>query len=65
MAPIELTMAQTFEVERLKRDIDAQSDPEALRALAKELLKAWFGEKASTHQAIQEQLKTECHPPFG
>jgi hypothetical protein len=58
MAPIELTMAQTFEVERLKRDIDAQSDLEALRALAKDLLKAWFSETASTNQAIQEQLKS-------
>jgi len=57
MAPIELTMAQTFEVECLKRDIDAQSDPEALRALTKDLLKAWFSEKASTNQAIQEQLR--------
>jgi recombinational DNA repair protein (RecF pathway) len=57
MAPIELTMAQTFEVERLKRDIDAQNDPAALRALAKDLLKAWFSEKASTNQAIQDQLK--------
>ena len=51
-------MAQTFEVERLKRDIDAQQDPEALRALAKDLLRAWFSEKASTNQAIQEQLKS-------
>jgi hypothetical protein len=58
MAPIELTMAQTFEVERLKRDIDAQQDPEALRTLAKDLLKAWFSEKASTNQAIQAQLKS-------
>ena len=57
MASIELTMAQTFEVERLKRDIDAQDDPEALRALAKDLLKAWFSEKASTNQAIQNQRK--------
>ena len=57
MAPIELTMAQTFEVERLKRAIDAQNDPAALRALAKDFLKAWFSEKASTNQAVQEQLK--------
>ena len=56
MAPIELTMAQTFEVERLKRDIDAQQDPEALRALAKDLLKAWFSEKACTNQPIQAKL---------
>ena len=57
MAPIELTMAQTFEVERLKRDIEAQSDPAALRELAKDLLKAWFSEKALTNQAIQVQIK--------
>jgi hypothetical protein len=57
MAPIELTMAQTFEVERLKRDIEAQSDPAALRELAKDLLKAWFSEKALTNQAIEAQLK--------
>jgi hypothetical protein len=44
-------------VERLKRDIEAQSDPAALRELAKDLLKAWFSEKALTNQAIEAQLK--------
>ena len=57
MAPIELTMAQTFEVERLKRDIEAQSDPAALRELAKDFMKAWLSEKALTNQAIQAQIK--------
>jgi hypothetical protein len=56
MAPIELSLIQSFEVERLKRDIDAQSDPAELRNLAKDLLKAWFSEKAVTNQAIKEQL---------
>ena len=56
MAPIELSLIQSFEVERLKRDIDAQSDPAQLRNLAKDLLKAWFSEKAATNQAIKEQL---------
>ncbi len=56
MALIELSMAQTFEVERLKRDIEAQNDPEVLCALVKDLLRAWFSEKASTNQAIQQQL---------
>jgi hypothetical protein len=56
MAPIELSLIQSFEVERLKREIDGQSDPAALRSLAKDLLKAWFSEKASTNQAIKEQL---------
>ena len=56
MAPIELSLIQSFEVERLKRDIDAQSDPAELRNLAKDLLKAWYSEKAVTNQAIKEQL---------
>ncbi|MFM2172080.1 MAG: hypothetical protein RLZZ54_7 [Cyanobacteriota bacterium] len=58
MAPIELSLIQSFELERIKRDIDAQSDPAELRHLAKDLLKAWFSEKALTNQAIQNQLGT-------
>ena len=57
MAPIKLSLNQIFELERIKREIDAQSDPAELRSLAKDLMKAWFSEKASTNQAIQEQLK--------
>ena len=56
MAPIELTLNQSFEVERLKREIDAQTDAEALRHLATDLLKAWFSEQANTHQAIKAQF---------
>ena len=56
MAPIELTMVQAFEVERLKREIDAQTDAAELRSMAKDLLKAWFSEKATTDQAIRNQL---------
>lgn len=56
MAPIELSLVQTFEVERLNREIDAQSDPAELRHLAKELLHAWFSEKANTNHLIKQQL---------
>lgn len=56
MAPIKLSLNQIFELERIKREIDAQSDPAELRSLAKDLMKAWFSEKASTNQAIKEQL---------
>ena len=56
MAPIKLSLNQTFELERIKREIDAQGDPAELRSLAKDLMKAWFSEKASTNQAIKEQL---------
>lgn len=56
MAPIELSLIQAFEVERLKREIDAQTDPAELRSLAKDLLRAWFSEKATTNQLIKDQL---------
>ena len=57
MPSLELTLNQSFEVERFRRDIDDQSDPAALRELAKDLLKAWFSEQALTNQAIQDQNK--------
>ena len=56
MAAIELSFSQTFELERMRREIDATQDPQQLRELSKELLMAWFSEKASTNQAIREQL---------
>jgi hypothetical protein len=56
MAAIELSFSQTFELERMRRDIDATQDPQQLRELSKELLRAWFSEKATTNQAIREQL---------
>ncbi|MFM7436730.1 MAG: hypothetical protein ACKOCA_03170 [Vulcanococcus sp.] len=56
MAAMELSFSQTFELERMRREIEATQDPQQLRALSKELLMAWFSEKASTNQAIREQL---------
>lgn len=56
MAAIQLTMVQAFEVERCNRDLDALHNPAELRAIAKDLLKAWFVEKACTQQAIRNQL---------
>jgi len=56
MAAMELSFIQSFELERMRREIEATQDPQQLRALSKELLLAWFSEKASTKQAIREQL---------
>jgi hypothetical protein len=56
MDAIELSISQTFELERMRRAIDATRDPEELRTLTKDLLRAWFTEKATTHQAIRDQL---------
>jgi hypothetical protein len=53
---MELSFSQTFELERMRRDIDATQDPQQLRELSKELLRAWYSEKASTNQAIRAKL---------
>ena len=41
---------------RMRREIDATQDPQQLRELSKDLLQAWFSEKASTNRAIRDQL---------
>jgi hypothetical protein len=52
----ELTVSQRFEIERFSRAIDATADPEALRAIAKQLLQAWHTQKAATTWAITQQM---------
>jgi hypothetical protein len=53
---MEIGISQAFEIERMKREIDAQHDLEQLRNLTKDLLKAWFCEQASTQQAIRNHV---------
>jgi hypothetical protein len=53
---IELSVSQRFEIERFSRAIDATADPEALRAIAKQLLQAWHTQKAATTWAISQQM---------
>ena len=53
--PIELSTGQQFEIERLSRAIDATADPEDLRRVAKQLLRAWHTQKAATNWIIRQQ----------
>jgi hypothetical protein len=53
--PIELSTGQQFEIERLSRAIDATADPEQLRQVAKQLLRAWQTQKAATNWMIRQQ----------
>jgi len=53
---IELTTGQQFEIERFSRTIDATADLEQLRDLAKQLLKAWYSQKAATTWIIRQQF---------
>jgi len=53
--PLALSMGQQFEVERMGRAIDATQDIEALRELTKQVVRAWFCQKAATLWVIRQQ----------
>ena len=55
---MDLSIGQQFEIERFSRAIDATADPEALKAIAKQLLQAWQTQKAATNWVIGQQLGT-------
>lgn len=63
MSPIELTTGQQFEIERLSRAIDATVDPEELRQVAKQLLRAWQTQKAATNWMIRQQVESPMLRP--
>ncbi|MDI9406559.1 MAG: hypothetical protein QM522_07605 [Chitinophagaceae bacterium] len=63
-APIELSIAQQFEIERFSRAIDANADADQLRSLAKQLLQAWHTQKAATNWAIQQQMSPPPASPW-
>lgn len=52
--PISLGLAQSFELERMTRIIDSTSDLAALKGLAKQLLQAWYGQKAATEWVMRQ-----------
>ena len=54
--PLALTLGQKFELERMSRAIDATTDPQVLRGLAKQLLQAWHSQKAATQWVMRQQL---------
>ena len=51
---ISLSMAQSFEVERMNRAIESTADPAQLQALAKQLLHAWQSQRAATQWVIRQ-----------
>ncbi len=68
--PIALTLGQKFELERMSRAIDATTDPQVLRGLAKQLLEAWHSQKAATQWVMRQHLgappkfSPQQNPPF-
>ena len=53
MEPIVLTLGQKFELERRSRDISAITDVQELRAITKDLLRAWQEEIARSREAVR------------
>jgi hypothetical protein len=53
---IELSIGQQFEIERFNRAIDANTDANQLRSLAKQLLQAWHTQKAATNWVISQHM---------
>jgi hypothetical protein len=53
---LNLSLGQKFEVERISRAIDSESDLEVLRGLSKQLLNAWQTQKAATNWVIKHQI---------
>ena len=56
--PIELSITQRFEVERMNRAIDATADREQLQAIAKQLVQAWQSQRAATEWVRQDMDST-------
>ena len=52
---IELTVGQQFEMERFNRALDATTDLDQLRSLAKQLMQAWQTQKAATKWIVEQQ----------
>ena len=53
-----LTPEQQFEVERLSRAIDAETDPQVLRNLCRQLLLSWQVQRSCTDWAMRQSLST-------
>ena len=58
MGPLQLSTAQSFEVERFSRAIDQTQDVGQLREIAKQLLQAWQSQKAATQWVMKQGLSS-------
>ena len=56
-APMDLSPAQAFEVERHNRLLDGIEDVQTLRNMAKLLLRSWYAQKAATAWVMRQGLR--------
>lgn len=55
--PMATTVAQQFELERMRRTIEGTTDVVELQKLAKMLLQAWQSQRAATAWAMRQGLQ--------
>ena len=55
---ISMSIAQSFEVERMNRAIESTADPAQLQILAKQLLRAWQSQRAATQWVMRQSQDT-------
>lgn len=55
--PLELSLSQSFELERFQRAIDESKDIDELRQISKTLLQGWFTQRAATQWILKQALQ--------
>jgi hypothetical protein len=63
MQPMELSVAQRFEIERIGRAIDATTDVATLQGIAKQLLQTWQMQRAATAWMMRQTLPRQQNAP--
>ena len=58
MERLELSLAQSYEIEKMGRLIDGLSSIDELRAICKELAKAWMTQKAACTWLMRQNLSS-------
>lgn len=54
--PMQLSMGQQFDLERMTRAIDEMEDIKELQNLCKQLLQGWQSQKAATQWVMRQTL---------
>ena len=53
---LELNLTQQFELDKMRRMIDSCKDPDKLRKLTHQLLRAWFVQKAAVAFVMKQKM---------
>lgn len=56
LPPMQLSLGQSFQKERFTRELKEARDIERIRAVALQLLEAWYTQKAATEWVMRQSL---------